>query len=149
LGAIQLSNLANTTDPIGEQYYLFPIPLATSNGPHTAHLKIYRRPGQNSVDPENLRLALLLDLPELGEIAIDLAVFERHLSGKILSGQQQTHQLVAVELDELREGLKGLGYQVDSLTCDLLSAEEEPGFSANDDTLSRIDIPIPQINVRA
>lgn len=124
LGAIHLSNLSNTPNPAANgQYYLFPIPLNTSDGPRTAHLKVYQQPGQKKVDPQNTRLALLLDLPSLGEIAIDLTVFQRQLTGKILSGREQTNTLVELGLAELGENLSALGYRVESLTSDMLSPE--------------------------
>lgn len=134
LGATQLSNLTRNPDPTTTSYYFFPIPLTMPDGTHTAQLKVYRQPGKREVDPQNLRLALLLDLPSLGEIAIDLTIFKHHLNGKILSGQPQTRQLVDTSLSELRENLNKLGYHIDGLTSSLLAPETEkvqpiPSFS--------------------
>lgn len=120
LGGLHLANLSTTHNQVPEPYYFFPIPVSTPNGPGTAELKVYQQPGQHQVDPKNMRLALLLDLPTLGEIAIDLTIFERHLNGRVLSGRMETNNLVETELDELYQGLKNLGYQVDTLSCDLL-----------------------------
>jgi hypothetical protein len=120
LGSIHLSNLARPQDALAEQCCCLPIPLTTTSGPRTAYLKIYRRPGHLAVDPHNLRLALLLDLPELGEIAIDMSIFERRLSGQILSGRRLTNHLVEMDMGHLYERINALGYQIDSLTCDML-----------------------------
>ncbi|NJN92631.1 MAG: flagellar hook-length control protein FliK [Anaerolineales bacterium] len=125
LGATQLSNLTRNPDPTTTPYYFFPIPLTTPDGTHTAQLKVYRQPGKREVDPQNLRLALLLDLPSLGEIAIDLTIFKHHLNGKFLSGQPQTRQLVDTSLGELRDSLNKLGYHVDGLTSTLLTPETQ------------------------
>lgn len=148
LGTLQLTNVANPSNPTWEPHFLFPIPLSTTEEPHTAQLKVYRRLGQDSVDPKNMRLALLLDLPELGEIAVNLTVFERHLGGQILSKREQTHQLVEAELNELYHSLIDLGYRVDSLTSGLLSDESESILTVDNDT-DLVDIPLPQINLRA
>jgi hypothetical protein len=121
LGASHLANLAHTLNPATEPYYSFPLLLATPAGPRQAQLKVYPQPGQHTIDPQNLRLAILLDLPALGEIAVDLTIFERHLNGKILSRQPQTHQLVEGELDQLHDGLSNLGYRVDGLISGLLT----------------------------
>jgi hypothetical protein len=126
LGAIHLSNLTDTPDLVAGQRaaYLFPIPIATPHGPRTAHLKVYRRPESHRIDPENMQLSLLLDLPALGEIVINLSVLERCISGQILSSSQQTHHLVEIDLSSLRKSLNALGYHVNLLTCDLLKAED-------------------------
>jgi hypothetical protein len=148
LGALQLTNVANLSDSPWDPHFLFPIPLNTPQGPHIAQLKVYRRLGQDSVDPENMRLALLLDLPELGEIAVNLTVFERRLGGQILSEREQTHQLVEAGLKELYHSLLDLGYRVDSLTSGLLSDEGESILTVDSDA-DLMDIPLPQINLRA
>ncbi len=148
LGAIQLSNLTNAPNPAMEPFYSFPIPLNTPDGPQTAHLKVYKRSGNSSVDPNNLRLALLLDLPDLGEMAINLTVFEKHLSGKILSGREQTHELVEADLDELGLNLNHLGYEIDSLTANILTPEEKTVFE-QPEPIDSIEVPMPQINIIA
>jgi hypothetical protein len=121
LGASHLANLVNINSPIVESCYSFPLLLATPDGSRHAQLKVYPQPGQQQIDPQNLRLAILLDLPSLGEIAIDLIIFEGHLNGKILSRQPQTQQRVEVELNQLQDSLTGLGYQVDALTSSLFA----------------------------
>lgn len=150
LGAIQISNLTTPPNPINEPYFMFPIPLQSADGTsHTAHLRVFRRNGsQQAIDPNNLRLALLLDLPELGEIAVNLNVFERHLSGKIISGRAQTHRRVEAGLPELFQGLRKLGYRVDSLTADRLSSRDNSIFEAATPADS-IEVPLPQINITA
>lgn len=149
LGAIQMSNLSSPANPINESYFLFPIPLQTVDGPRTAHLRVFRRntSGQ-AIDPHNLRLALLLDLPELGEIAVNLNVFERHLNGKIVSGRTQTHRLVEAGLPDLFRSLRKLGYHVDSLTADRLSLRDKSIFEAAAPADS-VEVPLPQINITA
>lgn len=148
LGAIQLSNLTHPAQPLNEPYYMFPVPLQTPQGPQTAQLRVYRRYGHSSVDPDNLRLALLLDLPELGEIAVNLTVFEQHLSGKIFSGKETTHQRVENSLDELYHNLKNLGYHIDSLRADRLSDVEKREFDRSQPA-ETIEVPMQQINITA
>ena len=148
LGAIQLSNLTHPAQPLNEPYYMFPVPLQTPHGPQTAQLRVYRRYGHASVDPDNLRLALLLDLPELGEIAVNLTVFEQHLSGKIFSGKEDTHQRVESSLGELYHNLKNLGYHIDSLRADRLSDVEKREFDGPLPA-ETIEVPMQQINITA
>ncbi|HRV92062.1 MAG TPA: hypothetical protein P5526_07860 [Anaerolineae bacterium] len=149
LGAMQLSNLGHTPNLAAEPYYLFPIPLATPDGSHTAHLKIYRQPGHNTIDPDNLRLALLLDLPELGQMAINLSIHqsERYLNGQILSGREQTHHLASTELNQLHDQLAALGYRVGTLTTGLLEANDP--LTITNDATQLTPISLTQINVRA
>lgn len=120
LGALHLANLNTPQQQLVEPFYFFPIPIATPDGVSTAQLKVYQQPGQPEIDPKNMRLALLLDLPSLGEIAVDLTISEHHLSGRILSGRDETHHLVETEVGELKQSLSSLGYLVDMLSCDLL-----------------------------
>jgi hypothetical protein len=148
LGAIQLSNLATSPTPAFEECYLFPIPLATAGGATTAHLKVFRRPGQQAVDPDNVRLALLLDLPELGEIAINFNVFEKRLSGQILSERERTHQRVKSGLNELHHRLNDLGYWIDSLTCNMFSDQEESPLATNNEIKASGSM-LSRVNVRA
>jgi len=151
LAAVQLSNLSNTPQLTAEPYYLFPIPLQTDDGPRTAHLKVFQRGGKRNIDPENVRLALLLDLPELGEIAIDLTVFQKRLSGKILSGREQTHQRVEQAITDLSENLSNLGYWIESLSCGKLTAEDNvTEISAGPPAPPAADgLNLQQINVQA
>lgn len=146
LGSVQLSNLTTPLDVSIEPDYLFPIPLTSSDGPRTAHLKVFRRSGQEAIDPKNLRIALLLDLPELGEMAINLTIYEQRLGGQFLSGREETQRLIEVELNKLHDGLKALGYQIDSLTSDSLSVGEDPDWAPGVQ-LNSMDFPLPQINL--
>ncbi|MFN8455285.1 MAG: flagellar hook-length control protein FliK [Anaerolineae bacterium] len=136
LGALHLANLSTPDNRLVEPYYFFPIPVSTPDGPATAQLKVYQQPGQREVDPKNMRLALLLDLPSLGEIAIDLTIFERHLTGRILSGRDETHTLVEREVGELQQSLSSLGYQVDALSCDVLTLNPQGASSVERPTLN-------------
>jgi hypothetical protein len=137
LGAVHLSNLANSPSQAVEPYYFFPIPVNTPAGPQTAQLKVYGQPGQRAINPGNVRLALLLDLPSLGEIAVELTILQRHLSGRILSGRVETHRLVETELPQLRESLSQLGYRIEILSGDLL---DKPVSSVQPAKLTAIDV---------
>ncbi len=128
LGAVQLSNLANTLATETGQYFLFPVPLHHADGTQTtAQLKIFRQPGRQSVNPENTRVALLLDLPSLGEIAIDLTVFKKQISGRVLTGQAETNALVAANLDDLQSRLNAIGYRVEALSTAMLTDKTDDG----------------------
>lgn len=150
LGAIQMSNMAQTPPAAGEPYYMFPIPLHTEAGPRTAQLRVYRRSdgsnGTQPLDPDNLRLALLLDMPGLGEIAVDLTVFNKRLSGKFISGRQSTHQLVQAELGDLQRSLQKLGYTVDGLFADMLSPEK-PSIFEPSEPAHGIEVPLAQVDL--
>lgn len=148
LGALHLSNLGHPPDAAAEPYYLFAIPLATADGPRTAQLKVFRPAGRRAIDPDDVRLALLLDLPGLGEIAVSLTVFNSHLSGQILSGRAQTQQLVETDLDRLRQGLRDLGYRVGALTSGSLAAGTEAAATPSPAlSLSDGGAPLPQIDL--
>lgn len=146
LGGLHLANLNTPHNQQVEPYYFFPIPILTPNGHSTAQLKVYQQPGQREIDPKNMRLALLLDLPSLGEIAIDLTIFERHLSGRILSGRDETHHLVETEVGELQHSLSNLGYQIDALSCDLL---KHPQFNVQHPTSNVQPLTFNGINLSA
>jgi len=146
LGAVQLSNLAQTLSTETGQFYLFPVPIRHADGSQTtAKLKIFRQAGRTKVNPENTRLALLLDLPSLGEIAIDLTVFKRQISGRVLTGQAETNKLVAENIDELEARLKSIGYRVEMLSTAMLSEAEpdSPVVETGDHAkLTQIDVSI-------
>lgn len=150
LGAIQMSNVAQTPPAAGEPYYMFPIPLQTEAGPRTAQLRVYRRNdgsnGTQPLDPNNLRLALLLDMPGLGEIAVDLTVFEKRLSGKFISGRESTHQLVQADLGDLQRNLQKLGYTVDGLFASLLSPEVPSVFEPSEPSHA-VEVPLAQVDL--
>ncbi len=146
LGAVQLSNLAQTLSTETGQFYLFPVPLRHADGSQTtAKLKIFRQAGRTKMNPENTRLALLLDLPSLGEIAIDLTVFKRQISGRVLTGQPETNKLVAENIDDLEARLKSIGYRVEMLSTAMLSDAEPDSPVAEPDNrakLTQIDVSI-------
>jgi hypothetical protein len=129
LVSAQLGNTGSSSVLV-ESSYVFPIPVMTPEGPQTAFLKVYRNPEQTRTDPDNVRLALLFDLPELGEIAVDLMVSDRQVNGQVLSGRQETHDLVAEELGKLQSRLSELGYAVGALSCNMLSAARGNATSA-------------------
>jgi len=91
---------------------------------------------------------LLCHLPELGEIAINLNVLEKRLTGQILSAREQTHLRVESQLGDLFQRLNGLGYWVNSLTCDRLVSPPAQLSTAVDDKDAGLKIPFSQINVR-
>lgn len=148
LGALQISNLAQAINTETGQFYLFPVPLRHADGSQTtAKLKIFRQAGHSTVNPENTRLALLLDLPSLGEIAIDLTVFKREISGRVLTGEKSTGKLVAKNIDDLEARLQSIGYHVDRLTTAMLSdVKNDPATAAvlseQKHNLTQIDVSI-------
>lgn len=138
LGATQLANLATTANPSVPDCYLFAVPMDTNQGPRTAYLKIYRQPEERELDPNNLRVALLLDMPELGEMAINLVLFERRLSGQFLCARPETPAIIDVELDELREQLKALGLRVDRLSSEVLTSNQRTEWWTNTPSLPEV-----------
>ena len=131
LGATQLANLATPANPSVPDCYLFAIPMDTNQGTRTAYLRVYRQPEERSLDAKNLRIALLLDMPALGEMAISLALFEGRLSGQFLCVRPETQSIVEAQLGELREQLKALGLRVDRLDSEVLAADQKAGWWAN------------------
>jgi len=146
LAATQLANLSATANPSTPDCYLFAIPMETDQGARTAYLKIYRQPEQRDLDPDNLRVALLLDMPELGEMAINLVLFERRLSGQFLCMRPETQGIVDAQLGELREQLKALGLRVDRLSSEVLTAQQKSECWANTPNAPEIT-PLVQVDV--
>jgi hypothetical protein len=141
LASVQLANGSGAADLSGESALLFPIPITTPDGSSTAYLKVYRRAGQRNTDPNNLRLALLFDLPELGQLTFNLGILEQRLTGQILSSRARTFDLVKEELSGLRTGIGRLGYRVEELTCGPLLPKETAADSLpGDDLVPRVAI---------
>ena len=132
LASIQLINTGHSATMAADVAYMFPLPMTTPDGPSTAYIKVYRRNGHSEIDPQNVRLALIFDLPELGEMTFNLSIVEQRLNGQILTLRDRTHHLVLEQLSELRDNLDQLGYQVEGLTCGRLVTS--PG---NDETVSQ------------
>jgi hypothetical protein len=131
LASIQLINTGHSSTVGADVATLFPLPMTTPDGPSTAYIKVYRRNGHGEIDPHNVRLALIFDLPELGEMTFNLSIAEQRLNGQILTHHDRTHHLVLEQLSELRDDLAQLGYQVEGLTCGKLVTSP-----ARDETIS-------------
>jgi len=130
LSAAQLANVSDVANPAAEPCYVFCIPMQTSQGSRSGYLKVYHAPGHQALDPDNLRLALLLDMPALGEIAVSLTACERHLVGQFLCARPDTRHDVAESMDELSDRLNALGYRVDRLGSELLPAPRRAELQA-------------------
>ena len=146
LAAVHLGNVGTNNSTLVDPCYVFPIPVTTPNGSNTVFLKVFRHPENRIIDPENMRLALLFDLPELGEIAVNLAISDRHINGQVLSGKQETHRLVTEELEQLHHRLSHLGYSVGALLCDMLPVEGRQNMTQADSAIFP-SLPVTKIDL--
>jgi hypothetical protein len=129
INANHLGNLVSTSEFMAAPFYSFPLSLTTPEGPVAAQLKLHKNTSADKINPENMRLALLLDMPKLGEIVVNLQVFERNITGQILSARADTNLLIETQIDELRNNLGKQGYQIGSIIPGLLSEHQKHGSS--------------------
>jgi len=123
-----LFNLREPSDQTANQYYAFPLPLASPEGPRSGQVQVFWRDGSGSgergsprVDPDDVRLLFRLDLHALGPIEIDLVILQKRVRAHIRSDSEEVRLLARQHADELRQALHRLDYSVEQCRTSLLT----------------------------
>ncbi len=124
----QLFNLREPTAHAADQYYTFPLPIATPEGPQSGRVQVFWHDNGKSgpaipprVDPQDVRLLFRLDTPSLGPVEVDLVILQRRVRAHIRSDNEDVRHLARQHADELRQGLRRLDFAVEQCRTSVLT----------------------------
>jgi hypothetical protein len=134
-----LFNLREPSDNAANQYYAFPLPLASPEGPRSGQVQVFWRDDTGSgkgvsrrVDPEDVRLLFRLDLHALGPLELDLVILQKRVRAHIRSDSEDVRLLARQHADELREALRRLDYSVEQCRTSVLTRSAQSGSGRGD-----------------
>jgi len=140
--ADQLTNVGLPPPTQAQGYFLFHLPIGT--GQDTAEVRLYyqRQDHAKRIDPENTHLAFLLQVSRLGQVDVHVDLYQKHLRCRIECARQDATDLFQESSYELEEGLRTIGYVVDSIQT-VTSAGSEAR------TEREAVLPLSRINIQA
>jgi flagellar hook-length control protein FliK len=146
--ANHLSNLVTTSEVNSSPFYCFPLPLLLPEGAGTGYLTIHKNIGEEKINPDNMRLALLLDLPELGEITVKLQIVKKHITGQITSSREKTYELIETQISDLHDALKKQGYQTSKFVIDVAAKNHQPSPQERSQKEDNSNLLLSKINLK-
>jgi len=104
-----------------------------------ANLRIAYRADEKgkSIDPDNNRLVLSMDLDETNVIEIDLSMVGKRVGAWMTVSSDIWQQIIEQELPTLKEGLENLGYSMQFARCEVKKIEMSVEYQ---ETLSKVDL---------
>ena len=123
LEANQMLNSAPATRSDSLDYYVFHLPIKTEDGWESGELRLYKRDGEQELDPENANIRLRLDMRHLGPVDVGM-----NFQGDSVSCHFHCEQLEAVRrledtAPELAQAIDGLGRRVGAIRHSLHPVE--------------------------
>lgn len=105
--------------PTGDREALaLQLPFVVDGDVVTADLDIfYQKRGDGSIDPDNLRFGLAVDLSGLGHVKFDLTVLNKRAMCRVYAEDETKVAFLQQEADGLREALEKCGYVVADVHC--------------------------------
>ncbi|MDD4587048.1 MAG: hypothetical protein PHC60_01485 [Heliobacteriaceae bacterium] len=92
-------------------YVFFSIPFQLgAEDPRTAYLRIYKDGKTRRIDPENCRIALVLDTAGLGPLTVELMVIQREIHSKITVQEERIIPVGRLLWPELQDALAIHGF---------------------------------------
>ncbi len=140
---MQFSNASQTNDPTNPPWLIMELPLSANQRKATdmqmANLRIAYRTGEKgkSIDPENNRLVLSLNLDDTSSIEVDLSMVGKRVGAWLTVSSVEWRDLVEEELPSLKDGLEELGYSMQFARCEVKQAASVSEVSS---TISKIDL---------
>ena len=137
---LQIVNLPARDDP--NAHLLLQFPLLFGQERTTAELRIFysAREGRRRIDPENVRVALRLDLAHLGGVEVDLRVVAQVVDCRIEVDGAAQQALFNGEQEALRAGLEGAGYRVRKVACEVRPETERADASGGGQARIGLDV---------
>jgi len=112
----QLSNAGDTATTTLPAYLQFFLPLQGAGPNEYVELRVYYRQGKGKqIDPDDVRLAFLLEMQAIGTVVVKLDIFRQHVRAAIETAHAEVEQLFRAMAPQLRSRLHTLGYVVDAL----------------------------------
>lgn len=153
LRQMQFLNTAKPNDPGNPPWLTVSLPLSSSLMPQTndnakqffpANLRVaYRLAGKaQSIDPQNTRLILSIDLDKGEFLQADLSIIGKRLGAWMTVSSEDLRQRAENEIPTLESGLQQIGIQLQFARCDVAQAgpsiNEAPSGTEN----QKIDIEV-------
>jgi len=91
---------------------------------------------QKSGENRWVRVALLLEMTQLGHLRADVSVLDREISATLTVGSEDTQSFVNRHLSKFRDSLQRHGYHVTSLGCNVLPSEQLAAMSLVDQVIT-------------
>lgn len=148
----QLFNLREPTAHTADQYYTFPLPIATPEGPQSGRVQVFWHDNGKSgpalpprVDPQDVRLLFRLDMPSLGPVEVDLVILQQRVRAHVRSDNEDVRRLARQHADELRQGLRRLDFAVEQCRTSVLTTDS-PDAGAGSPPTARPERPVFRID---
>ncbi|MDZ5711470.1 hypothetical protein [Jeotgalibacillus haloalkalitolerans] len=122
--------LLSKTDASGLQSMVMTLPFILQEKVESFKVYMQSKNGSQKVDWENCNLYFLFDTKKLGEIGVSLNVSERNLSIKMKNDQPDFEKKMEPITSLAKDRLEKIGYSVQQLQFDRLTAEEINEVSA-------------------
>ena len=114
---------------------LLPLPLVWDNLLKFGQLLIdlgEKRSGKEADDERVIRVSMLLEMSNLGDIRADFSMLKRCISGTFGVGSDALKKFVDDHIPELVEGLRRIEFSVQKIDCRVLRPETLAGMSLAD-----------------
>jgi len=151
---IQLENVPTQSAPFKEQWLNLELPLTTMQGETQqpmVKLRVAYQPKDKNrkIDPNNTHIMLHFDLGVQDEsIDVDMAIVERKIGAQVIVSNQVLQPIAEDEMSTLADGLKELGYLLQTARCDL-AHPKRASLSEIQSTSTYPENPLGSYNLRA
>ncbi|MHB8620600.1 MAG: flagellar hook-length control protein FliK [Chloroflexota bacterium] len=149
----QLQNSLSLSRPVDPGFVSFPLPLLAQRGPAQAELRVYYREegGARSIDPEDVRVALQLELSNLKKVNVTLHLFRRQIVCQVQAESRPAEQALKAAAPDLERALRGLGYGVEPIRCSLapILGTEPADDGSRRSVAGSLPATLARVNVRA
>lgn len=140
---MQFSNATQKNDPTNPPWLVMELPLisAKNDALNQANLKIAYRANEKgkSIDPENNRLVLSLNLDADNLIEVDLSMVGKRVGAWLTVSSGDWRDLVEQEIPSLKAGFEKLGYAMQFARCEVKQPALVAGMQASQ---SKIDLEV-------
>ena len=119
---LETQQVLNVVSREQDNRFMVQVPFAFSQGPAMQDIFIEFGGNRGEMEKEGgspFRVVFFLNLDVLGEMMIDVGIRGQELTADLSCQRVDTVGLVSSGLEELRENLDSLGFQVMRMTCDI------------------------------
>jgi hypothetical protein len=126
LEALEQHQLLNRHLAENEGRYLLPIPPGEPSLLKFGQLLLGFGDRKSDRDRDNrlVTISFLLSLSRLGELRADFSVMKKSLTGTFGVADEAARQLIITHLPELKQKLRGHGYEIHDVSCHVLEPQQ-------------------------
>lgn len=111
------------------QHLFFQLPVKLEEELHNLKVMVNARQEGEKLDWENCSLYFLIETKKLGEVGILLSAVERNLSVTLKNNKPDFKEKMLPLVEECKENLKAIGYQITSIQFSKLDTKEQGAMS--------------------